>query len=155
MQTGFRRLSTVGSTIRNDTQWSPAWSSDALEKALDEMLTIPGGTVAEVFQALWMLLSASNAALDPVVVNFIRDVVGTCFRRNRRDYMNSRHDWMKEELGRQPTAAQAYLALICLPESLVASSKDDILRALEGSDFFLDASRMLSFEPLPTPPQET
>jgi hypothetical protein len=146
MQAGFLRLSTVGRAIRDVTHWSPAWSSDALEKALDEMLAIPGSTVAEVFRALWMLLSASNAALDPIMVNFIREVVGTCFRRYHRDYMTSSHDWMQEELKRQPTAAQAYLALICLPEPLVVSSRDDILSALEGSDFLADASRMLSPE---------
>ena len=152
IQMGFLRLSTAGRAIQDAVQWSPAWSSDALEKALDEMLAVPGSTVAEVFRALWMLLSASNAALDTEMGNFICEVVGTCFRRNRSDYMKSSHDWMQEELKKRPTAAQAYLALICLPEPLAVLSRDDILSALEGSDFFPDAGRMLSFSQPSEPP---
>jgi hypothetical protein len=112
-----------------------------LERALEQILSAPDSDVGDVLRALWGLLGVSNAPLDLAMTNFIHDLIVECFTRYRTRYLSSNHEWMISALKRRPTEAQAYLALIALPQSLLGATQEDILAALAGSNFLADVRR--------------
>lgn len=144
MRSHLIKLSTLGKTLDDETKWRPAWSSHALEHAVKLMLAEPGASHSVILRAVWDLMNSSQIPLDRDVANFVSDLVQTCFLLDRRGYTRERHDWIRRELGRSATPAQAYLALRALPEYELVLCQREIVAALEGSDFLEEASRTMA-----------
>jgi hypothetical protein len=125
------------------TEWVPAWSSKQLEETLDSILSASEGAVGDVLHALWTLGGQSDVRLTKPLAQFIQDVVVSCFTRYRARFEKEDFRWMTRELNSAATPAQAYVALLSLPESQAAGARDAILTSLKGSEFSEAAERML------------
>jgi hypothetical protein len=140
---GLRRLTADDPENGNVREWVPAWSSHVLEKTIEEILSQPGSRIGDVFYALWDLGGKDDVALTKTMAALIRDIVVLCFTRYRTKYDAEDFQWMADRVQQGAAPAQAYLALLALPESLASASRDAIVESLEGTEFHDEAQGML------------
>jgi hypothetical protein len=123
----------------------PRWSSALLDGLIDAAAVAPGGGVIDLVRALYDLLGEVVTISAPTA-NLVKDVVVGAFTRHRRSYDAGDLSPIARQVadpGRPPTAAQAYLAMLALPEPLLATCRGAIMRALEGTDRAAEARRQL------------
>jgi hypothetical protein len=126
-------------TMRVDSD-APAWSSWMLDRTLEAVAGLTGGSIGDLFRALYQLLGEHVGALTKPTAGFIKDVVIGGFSRYRESYTSSDWRWLAERVGESPTPAQAYLALLALPPAdLSPSAAVGILRSLVNSPYWGNA----------------
>jgi hypothetical protein len=124
------------------SNWTPAWSSRLLEIRLSEALDREQGSIGDVFHALWEVLR--DASLSRIVGNFIKDIVVLAFTCYKSRYLADDFRWMSHSVIAHCSEAQAYCALLALPDELLSASAPAILAALKESKYSEAARNMLS-----------
>jgi hypothetical protein len=126
----------------------PRWSSLMLEQVIAAAAATPGGHVTDLICALYDLLG-EVPAIGRVTANLVKDVVVGAFTAHRRSYEAGDLTPIARRVAdrsRPPTPAQAYLALLALSGALLDACREDILRALDGTELAAAARRMLDPE---------
>jgi hypothetical protein len=114
----------------------PKWSSYALDRFLEEVMSTPDGSVREVYQGLDAALKAYSVELTKSVAAFLKDLVVLCFTRYRPSYESVNWKELVDNLGGKATAAQLYLALHAIPPQFVTPQlADAIAKGLESTVF--------------------
>lgn len=114
----------------------PKWSSYALDRFFEEVISAPGGSVRDVYQGLDAALKAYSVELTGTVAAFIKDLVVRCFTRYRQSYESVNWKEVVESLGDKATPAQLYLALHAIPPQFITPQlADAIARGLEPTAF--------------------
>lgn len=123
----------------------PKWSSYALDRFLEEVMSTPGGSIRDVYQGLDGALLTYSVELTPPVAAFIKDLVIQCFTRYQRSYESVNWKEAVDRLGNQATEAQLYLALHAIPPQFVTPQlADAIAKGLESTVFRDEAVRALA-----------
>jgi hypothetical protein len=123
----------------------PKWSSYALDRFLEKVMSAPGGSIQDVYQELDRVLETYSVELTKSVAAFIKDLVILGFTRHRQSYGSVNWKEVVEGLGRKPTQAQLYFALHAIPPRFVTPSLGDaIARGLESTAFRDEAVSMLT-----------
>jgi hypothetical protein len=123
----------------------PRWSSAVLEGLIDAAAAAPAGRVTDLLCVLCDLLGEVSTIGD-ATAHLVKDIVVGAFTRQRRSYDAGDLSPIARRVAdgdRPPTPAQAYLALLALPEALLAPCRDAILGALDGTDRGTEARRLL------------
>ncbi len=139
----LRHLTAASNGTDRNSNWVPAWSSTVLERTVEQVLSQPNGRLTDLFYALWDLIAEINVPLNRTLANFMKDIVVLCFTRYRALYDAIDFQWMSTQLRGNGTQAQAYLASLALPESLVGECRSSILAKLEGTEFKEEVQQML------------
>jgi hypothetical protein len=114
----------------------PKWSSYALDRFLEEVMSTPGGSVRDVYQGLDAALKTDSVELTRTVAAFIKDLVVRCFTRYRQSYESVNWKEVVDSLGDKATAAQLYLVLHAIPPQFVTPRlADAIAKGLESTVF--------------------
>ncbi|NTX65879.1 hypothetical protein HUA74_34990 [Myxococcus sp. CA051A] len=114
---------------------TPRWSSGMLDKVLDAVLAVPGGTCDDFLLALWRMCDVPSFPLTVVGVRFIRDVVRALLTRQRRG-MPVDLRWLTP-LGTGLTPARAcfsYLVLALKPEWFTDALEQSFRGALKDPE---------------------
>jgi hypothetical protein len=123
----------------------PKWSSYALDRFFEEVMSVPGGSVRDVYQGLDAALKAYSVELTKTVAAFIKDLVIRCFTRFRQSYESVNWKEAVDSLGDKATAAQLYLALHAIPPQFITPQlADAIARVLESTAFRDEAASALA-----------
>ena len=99
---------------------APAWSSWMLDRALEGIATLPGGSIGDLFRSLHALLGERNGELTRPIAGFIKDAVIRSFSQHRESYEFSDWTWLVLAASQPQTPAQAYLALLALGPSFLS-----------------------------------
>jgi hypothetical protein len=114
----------------------PKWSSYALDRFFEEITSIPGGSIRDVYQGLNGALKTYSVELTRTVASFIKDLVIRGFTRDRQSYESVNWKELVDSLGEQPTQAQLYLALHAIPSQfLTPQLAHAIAKGLESTAF--------------------
>lgn len=114
----------------------PKWSSYALDRFFEEVTSIPGGSIRDVYQGLDLALKTYSVKLTSTVAAFIKDLVIRCFTRYQQSYESVNWKEVVDSLGDQATESQFYLALHAIPPQFVAPQlADAIAKGLESTAF--------------------
>jgi hypothetical protein len=123
----------------------PKWSSYALDRFFEEVMSAPGGSIRDAYQGLDAALKTDSVQLTGTVAAFIKDVVIRCFTRYRQSYESVNWKEVAESLGDKATAAQLYLALHAIPPQFVTPRlADAIAKGLESTAFRDEAASALA-----------
>lgn len=123
----------------------PKWSSYALDRFFEEVMSTPGGSTLDVYLGLDSVLKAHSVALTGTVAAFIKDVVIRCFTRYRQSYESVNWKEVVDSLGDKATAAQLYLALHAIPPQFVTPRvANAIAKGLESTAFRDEAASALA-----------
>ena len=102
-------------------QEGPAWSSYVLDRFLEAVMRIPGGSVEDLFIALYDLLSQQDGSPSHPLANFIKVVVILCFQRYRGSYDGVDWSLFTRQAEAEANPAQLYLLMHGLPPQLVSA----------------------------------
>lgn len=123
----------------------PKWSSYALDRFFEEVMSTPGGSIRAVYQGLDIALKTDSVELTESVAAFIKDLVIQCFTRYRQSYDSVNWKEVVDSLGDKATRAQLYLALYAIPPQYVTPQLSDaIANGLEPTAFRDEAMRALA-----------
>lgn len=123
----------------------PKWSSYVLDRFFEEVMSVPSGSIRDVYQGLDAALKTYSVQLTGTVATFIKDVVIRCFTRYRQSYESVSWKEVVDSLDDKATAAQLYLALHAIPPQFVTPRlADAIAKGLEGTAFRDEAARALA-----------
>lgn len=115
---------------------NPKWSSYALGRFLEEVTSIPGGSIRDVYEGLDRALKTYSVKLTSTVAAFIKDLVIRCFTRYRQSYESVNWKEVVDSLADKATEAQLYLALHAIPPQFVTPQlADAIAKGLESTAF--------------------
>ncbi|MFO0811311.1 MAG: hypothetical protein U0746_21995 [Gemmataceae bacterium] len=118
----------------------PRWSSDVLDRLLTDVVGAPGGSIGDLFTALFGVLGEYSTELTQPVAALLKDLVVGCFTRHRGSYDAADWKGMADRLGTDATPAQLYLALHALPPQVVSSRlADAIAKGLEPTPYHAEA----------------
>src|ERR1700730_715443 len=90
----------------------PKWSSYALDRFFEEVTSVPGGSLLDVYQGLDAALKVYSVELTPTVANLIKDLVVQGFTQHRSAYNSMGWGWANEALAQGASAARCYLFLL-------------------------------------------
>ncbi len=114
----------------------PKWSSYALDRFFEEVMSTPGRSIRDVYEGLDLALKMYSVALTRTVAAFIKDLVIRCFTRYQQSYESVNWKEVVDSLGEKATAAQLYLALHAIPPQYVTPQlADAIVKGLESTAF--------------------
>jgi hypothetical protein len=123
----------------------PKWSSYALDRFFEEVMSAPGVSIRDVYQGLDAALKTYSVQLTAPVATFIKEVVIRCFTRYRQAYESVNWKEVVDGLGDKATAAQLYLALHAIPPQFVTPRlADAITKGLESTAFHDEAVSALA-----------
>jgi hypothetical protein len=123
----------------------PKWSSYALDRFLEEVMSAPDSSIRDVYQGLDAALTTYTVPLTGSVAAFIKDVVIRCFTRYRQSYESVNWKEVVDSLDDKATAAQLYLALHAIPPQFVTPRfADAIAKGLESTAFCDEATSALA-----------
>lgn len=123
----------------------PAWSSYMLDQMLERVMEPLGGSVGDLFHALYSLLANYPSTLSPVVANLVKQLVVTCYTRHRSSYDAVDWDWFAQQASAGATPAQLYLALHALPPALVnVQLSQKITSAFASTPFHAESEAALA-----------
>lgn len=126
-------------TLRLDSS-DPAWSSWMIDRMLETVVELPGGSVDDLLHALHEILGEYAVELTKPVANLIKDIVVASYTRYRKSYESLDWKWLIHEVIEGESPAQNYMALLALPPSeLFARSAIAILRTLVGTPYWDNA----------------
>jgi hypothetical protein len=118
-------------------QCDPRWSSWLLDQMLNAVTETPGGTVGDLFYALFEVLGDYTCNLTKTVANFIQDVVVGSLTRTRKLSQSVDLTWLIQKTLENPTPPQGYLAFLALPpERLSPKCIVAILRSFEATSYW-------------------
>lgn len=123
----------------------PAWSSYLLDRLLEAVMEPPGGSVGDLFRALYGLLANHRSALSKTLANLIKQIIVLCLTRQRRSYEAVDWAWFAHQASAGATPAQLYLALHAVPLALVdVQLTQAITTGLASSPFQAEAAAALA-----------
>jgi hypothetical protein len=123
----------------------PVWSSTSLQHLLEAVLSIPGGSLGDLFHALYEVLGDFSTPLSHAVVNFIKDVVVNSFTRYRPAYDSVNWAWFVERTHDGAAEAQLYLALHAIPPQHVPPWLTNLIaKGLESTPYCEEARTILA-----------
>jgi hypothetical protein len=144
----FKRMLAAGTKLKRFSSgdispWTPVWSSAALEETVNDILSQPEGRLGDLFGGLWHVLQELRPPLTKPLANFVHDLVVLCSVSYRPMYEDERFESIIPHLQKDITPAQAYFALVALPRPLAIKYRESIFAKLAGTEFFVEATRML------------
>ena len=114
----------------------PKWSSYALDRFFEEIMSTPGGSIQDVYLGLDRVIKTHSVELTGTVAAFIKDLVIQCFTRYQRSYESVNWKEVVDRLSSRATEAQLYLALHAIPPQFVTPQlADAIAKGLESTAF--------------------
>jgi hypothetical protein len=114
----------------------PKWSSFALDRFFEDMMSTPDGSIQDVYQGLDRVLKTYSVELTKTVAAFIKDLVIRCFTRYQRSFESVNWKELVDSLGDKATEAQLYLALHAIPPQFVTPQLADVIaKGLESTAF--------------------
>jgi len=123
----------------------PRWSSWALERFVETVLTENHATMTDLIRGFDLALRRHDVDLTPAVANFIRALSSTGFVICRDWWKQADWAWATDELIHGVSAARAYLLLCNIPpDQTKPAALLAILRALEGTCRFDEAVASLA-----------
>lgn len=123
----------------------PKWSSYALDRFCEEIMSVRGGSIRDVYLGLDAALKTHSVELTRTVAAFIKDVVIRCFTRYRQSYDAVNWKEVVDSFGNTATAAQLYLALHAIPPQYVTPQLAVIIaKGLESTAFRDEAASALT-----------
>jgi hypothetical protein len=118
----------------------PAWSSWTLDRLLEAVLGPPGGSIGDLFHALYSILAEYSCALTEETATLIKTIVIKSFTEHRLSYEATDLHWMVHKTIVQSNAAQAYLALHALPPDIMEPECCiSVLRRLVSTPYWAEA----------------
>jgi hypothetical protein len=100
----------------------PVWSSDALRRSVDAALSLPGGSLRDIFYAVFSIFADYPAELSQARANFTKDLLIECFTKRRRAYDAVDWDAFTKGFAVGATTSQLYLGLLAIPPEHLAES---------------------------------
>jgi hypothetical protein len=123
----------------------PRWSSEVLDCLVTAVIRTPGGSVGDLFRALFGVLGDYRADLSKVTAGFIKDLVINCFTKHRASYEATDWTQITQLLRAGTTPAQLYLALHAIPPQYVSPELAGAIAAgLETTPFHQEALTILA-----------
>jgi hypothetical protein len=117
-------------------QCEPRWSSSVLDRIVAIVMAFPGGSVGDLYCALYGLLGDYPCDLSPTMANFIQDFVVKCFTQYRDSYESVNWGSLAEAVNRDSKTTQLYLALLAIPpEDLPSEVASLIEKGLESTPY--------------------
>ena len=98
----------------------PRWSSSVLGRLTEVVLSAPGASVGDLFNALFEIFRDYPAELSNELANFVKDLVIQCHTSHRASYDSV--DWLAfaQTISETATQPQLYLVLHAVPPNLIS-----------------------------------
>jgi hypothetical protein len=118
-----------------------------LARLVTAVVQTPGGSIEDLYHALFAVLGDNHCELSREMANFIRDLVVKCFTEHRSAY--EAVDWVPlvQKIMGSATKAQLYLALHSIPPQHVSAELAELIaKGLQATPFHQEALNVLAVE---------